>query len=585
MRILSTANGRIKVLQLGILLVCSVFVLRLFYLQVLQHGYYAAQAEANQLKRYEIPAERGTIMAFDGNGVVPLVLNERRYTIVADPQIIIDKESVALRVADVLKVDADTIRKALDSELRYVILAKKQPKEIREEIEKLMQEGEIVGVFAENTNQRVYPHGGLAAQLLGYVNDDNEGRYGVEQALEEMLSGIAGRVAALTDQNGIPLLATGDNVLEDPVDGADVVLSIDIVMQRQLEGLLKSGLEAARSTSGSAIIMNPYTGEVKAMANYPSYNPAEFAQVTDPLLFTNPAVSSPLEPGSIMKVLTVAAGLDNGSISAGQTYYDPAFFTIGDATVRNVEEDGGAATRSIADILKYSLNTGATWVLMQMGGGELTEEGRKVWYDYMVNRYQLGDYTGIEQGFEEPGFIPDPVDGFGLNIRYANTTFGQGMTATPLQMLAAVASVVNGGTYYKPTLVAGTLDVESGELQREQPEAVKMNVVAPEVSATVVDYMQQALQHNNVTRPVARDGYVIGGKTGTAEIARPEGGYYDDRYNGTYVGFVGRDRPEYVIITRVNEPKIGGYAGTRAAAPIFMSAVNMLIDNFALSSQ
>lgn len=584
MTLFKTANGRVTVLQLGIILVCSIFVIRLFYLQVIRHNYYSTQAEASQLKRYEIPAERGGLFALDGTEVAPLVLNERRYNIVADPQIIENKDETALKVADILKVDASGIKELLETESRYVILAKKQPKDVKDSIEKLMTDGEIIGVFAENTNQRVYPHGNVAAQLLGYVNDDGEGRYGIEQALEDTLDGTAGRVAALTDQNGIPLLATGDNIVEDPIDGEDVVLTIDIAMQKQLEKTLKDGLDTARSSSGSIIVMDPYNGSIVAMANYPTYNPAEFSKVEDPLLFTNPSVSSPLEPGSIMKVLTTAAGMDSGAIAAGQTYYDPASFVIDDATVRNVEEDGGAATRAIVDILKYSLNTGATWVLMQMGGGELNEQGRQKWYDYMVNHYQLGDYTGIEQGFEEPGYIPDPNDGYGLNIRYANTSFGQGMTATPLQMIAAVASVVNGGTYYKPTLIAGTL-TEDGEVERRAPEVVREGVVSSEVSRTIVDYMQQALLHNSFTRTVARDGYIIGGKTGTAEIANPAGGYYTDRFNGTYVGFVGIEKPEYVIITRVNEPKIDGYAGTRAAAPLFMSTVNMLIDNFAVSSR
>jgi cell division protein FtsI (penicillin-binding protein 3) len=355
-------------------------------------------------------------------------------------------------------------------------------------------------------------------------------------------------------------------------------------MQRQVEQLLKSGLEAAKSDSGSVIVVDPNTGEIKAMANYPSYNPADFAKTENALLFTNASVSSVLEPGSIMKALTAAAGIDSKSVTWDQKYYDPSFIKIDDATVRNVEEDGGAAMRSIADIIRYSLNTGATWLLMQMGGGELNEQARKTWYDYMTNHYQLGSVTGIEQGFEEPGYIPDPVDGYGLNIQYANTAFGQGMTATPLQMAMAVSSVVNGGTYFKPTLVSGTTNSD-GEFIKNEPKVVKSNVVSPEVSGHIVGFMQNAVANNNLLKKVSRDGYTIGGKTGTAEVANPAGGYYEDRYNGTYVGFVGGDKPEYVIIVRVNEPKISGYAGTTAAGPIFINVTNMLIDNFSVQAK
>jgi cell division protein FtsI/penicillin-binding protein 2 len=327
-------------------------------------------------------------------------------------------------------------------------------------------------------------------------------------------------------------------------------------------------------------VLDATTGAVKAMANYPSYDPAQFASVEDAALFTNAAVSSPLEPGSVMKTLTTAAALNTGSVTATQTYFDPSFFKVDGYTVKNIEEDGGAATRSVSDILQFSLNTGATWLLMQMGGGELNEKGRVAWHDYLVNHYYFGATTGIEQGYEAEGVIPSPTEGFGLGIQYANTAFGQGMTVTPLQMAAAVASIVNGGTYYRPTLISGRL-TDDGTLEAKQPEVKNDNVVSDETSSTLVRFMNNVVQKNN--RTAAREGYSVGGKTGTAEIANPAGGYFEDRFNGTYVGYVGGDHPEYVIMVRVNEPKIGGYAGSKAAGPIFATTANMLIDNFTVS--
>ena len=567
----------------AIFLVCGVFIFRLFQLQVLNHDFYIAQAQDSQLRRYEIPAERGVLYAYDGGERVPIVLNELRYNIVADPQIIDDKDETAFVVADVLGVSAESIRTQLDRETRYEILAKKQNKAVKERIEQLYADGEIVGVFAEQTVQREYPNGALASQTLGFVDDDGSGRYGVEEFLQDQLSGSPGRVRALTDQNGIPLLASGDNVVEEPTDGQDVTLTLDVAMQRQLENILKQGLDRAESESGSAIIMDPNNGAVLAIANYPSYDPANFQDVEDAQLFTNPAVSAPLEPGSIMKTLTAAAALDAGVVAADQTYFDPAFYEIDDAVVRNIVEDGGAATRSVSDILRYSLNTGATWLLMQMGGGELNEQGRVVWHDYLVNKYRLSQPTGIEQGYEEPGFVPDPVDGFGLNIQYANTSFGQGISATPLQMIAAVAAAINGGTYYQPTLVAGHTD-ENGDFVAKDPTVVEANVVSPEVSRTLVDFMQVVAANNGVTRQSQRAGYIVGGKTGTAEIATPAGGYFEDKFNGTYVGYVGGDTPQYITIVRVNEPGIPGYAGSQAAGPVFNDIITMLIDNFSVQT-
>jgi len=580
---ISNSNKRINYLYVAIVVVFLIFITRLFYIQIIRNSYYQAQAQDNQLRRYSIPAERGAILASDGGESLPLVLNELRYNIVADPEIITDKEETALRVADVLQVSKDDVLSSLNEDSRYEILAKKQTKIVKDQIETLMTDGDIIGVFAEKTVHRVYPQGTLAAQLLGFVNDEGEGNYGIEQYLQEELSGRDGRVKALTDQNGIPLLANGDNVQEDAIDGQDVTLTIDIAMQRQLEQILKSGVENAISESGSAIIVDPNNGQIKAMANYPSFDPANFSAVEDPLLFTNAAVSSTLEPGSIMKTLTAAAAIDSGSVAANQSYYDPARYVIGDAVVTNIAEDGGAATRTVSDILRFSLNTGATWLLMQMGGGELNEQGRTAWNKYMVNQFQLGSKTGIEQGFEEAGYIPDPVDGFGLNIQYANTAFGQGMTATALQMTMAVASVVNGGTYFQPTLVAGTTDSE-GNYNAKEPEVVVSQTVSSATSKNLVEFMQVIVAGNNSTSSVVRDGYIIGGKTGTAEIARPGGGYYEDRFNGTYVGFVGGDTPEYMIFVRINDPKIAGYAGSKAAAPVFVDLANMLIDNFSVQS-
>ncbi len=570
---------RINIFYILLVAVAIIFGLRLFYLQILKHSYYQNQAQASQLKQYEIPAERGAIYAFDGEEVVPVVLNELSYKITADPDLIDSPEETAKKLSEVLEISSEELASQLQEDSRYEVLANKQTKETKLKVEEL----KLPGIFTnEKVPLRAYLQGSIASQVLGFVNDAGQGNYGIEQALNEELIGEPGRVKALTDQNNIPLLATEENVQTDPVDGQDVVLTIDVAMQRQTEAILKEGLKNAISDSGSIIIMDPNNGAIKAMANYPTYDPSKFTEVEDPALFSNSSINSPLEPGSVMKTLTTAAALDTNSVGAEQTYFDPSYYRVDDAVVSNIEEDGGAATRSVSDILQFSLNTGATWLLMQMGGGELNEQGRKVWHDYMVNHYQFGKQTGIEQGnnSEASGIVPDPVEGFGLNIKYANTAFGQGMTTTPIQMAAAVSSIVNGGTYYKPTLVAGSLNDE-GELIKNDPEVIKPNVVSKQTSDTIVRFMNNVVNTNN--RDAIRDGYQVGGKTGTAEIANPAGGYFEDKFNGTYVGYVGGDNPEYVIFVRVDEPKIGGYAGSQAAGPIFAATSNMLIDNFTVS--
>lgn len=568
---------RIEIMYAIIVLVVIIFGIRLFYLQVIKYDYYKKTALTGQLREYQIPAKRGIIEAYDNNGVVPIVLNEKKFTLFADPKFITEPEVVATKVQGIIGGDNSKIVEKLKAETRYSILAKKLSTEQKNNLDKL----DLKGVGTREESVRTYPQGDLAAQLLGFVDDEGNGKYGLEQYLNGKLSGEPGQLKAITDVKGVPLVANKDNIISQPKDGDRVLLTIDLSMQKQLEDILKKGLDRASSKSGSALIIDPNTGAIKAMANYPSYNPAEFYKVEDGNLFNNAAVSSPLEVGSIMKPLTAAAAINQGVVSPNTTYYDPSFYKIGDATVTNIEEDGGAGTRSVKDILELSLNTGATWLLMQMGGGSINQKGREVWHDYMVNHYRFGRQTGIEQGYEAAGSIPDPNEGFGLDIVYANTAFGQGMTATPLQMGAALSAVINGGNYYQPHLV-DKVTGNDGKISTTESKVLKSGVVSAGVSKQMIDLMEGVVNKNYFIYGMdqLRPQYSIGGKTGTAEIAKPGGGYYEDKYNGTFMGFIGGDKPQYVIVTRANDPGIGGYAGSRAAAPIFSDTVEMLINNF-----
>jgi cell division protein FtsI/penicillin-binding protein 2 len=575
-----TPLRRINLWYVAILLVLGTFGIRLFYLQVIRHDYYKKTALSGQLKQYEIPAERGLIEAHDGDGVVPIVLNEKRYTLFADPKYIKDAAGSAAKIQKIIGGKQQTYEDLMKLNTRYAVLAKKLSRQQKDQLDKL----EIKGLGTREGSIRTYPQGDLAAQLLGFVDDEGMGKYGLEQALNKQLQGTPGQLNAITDAQGVPLVANRDNIITPPKSGNRVRLTIDVSMQRQLEDILKTGLNHAQSKTGGALIIDPNTGAVKAMANYPTYNPAEFYKVEDGNAFNNGVVSSPLEVGSIMKPLTAAAALNQGVVSPNTTYYDPSHYKIGDATITNIEEDGGPGTRSVADILQLSLNTGATWLLMQMGGGEVNAKARNVWHDYMVNHYRFGQATGIEQGYEANGTIPDPNDGFGLDITYANTAFGQGMTATPLQMGAALSAIINGGNYFQPHLVEQQTDA-NGRVSKTGSKVLRDNVVSQKVSNEMIKLMEGVVGRNyrlyGFTSLDPR--YSIGGKTGTAEIAKPGGGYYDDKFNGTFMGFVGGDKPEYVIVVRVDEPGIGGYAGSKAAAPVFSSLANMLINNFNVS--
>ena len=562
--------------------VMGIFLVRSFYLQIIKHDYYKKAALSDQLKQQEIPAERGIILAHNGEGVVPIVLNQKLYTMFVDPTLIksVDIDRNAAMLASVLggtasKYAADMRAK----DTSYVEIAKRVESDKKDSIMK----HKYPGIAEKELTYRIYPNGALASQLLGFVNADGKGVYGLEQALNSELSGTAGQLKAVTDINGVPLAANTGNIQIAPKPGADVQLTIEMPMQQQLERLLQDGLKKAKSNSGSAVIIEAKTGAVKAMANWPTYDPSDFGDAPTEA-FANAAVSSPLEVGSVMKPLTTAAALDAGVIKANQTYYDPASWVVDDFTIKNIEEDGGGGTKSLKDLLNLSLNTGATWELMQMskpGGTEINAHGRQVWYDYMTKHYLFGKETGIEQGYESPGYIPDPNKGYARNLTFANTTFGQGMTATPLQMAGAFAAMINGGTYYQPHLVDATVDAD-GKKTPVQPKVLKNNVVSPQVSSALQDMLEYVVSQHYFTPGFNQTQYSVGGKTGTAQIEQ-NGKYLDNDFNGTYLGFVGGDTPEYVIMVRVNDPKNGGYAGTAAAQPIFGTLAHMLIDNFGVT--
>lgn len=574
-------NGgqRIRILYGVLLFVCAVFAIRAFYLQVIRHDYYSKAALNYQLKEYLVPAERGIILAQNGSTVTPLVLNETKYTLFADPVYVEDADKAALDIAGIIGGNPKEMAELLRTpDTRYVVLAKKLSKEQHEAINKL----EILGIGTREHSYRTYPQGRLAAQALGFVNDDGEGQYGIEQFMDEILAGKPGELKAITDARGVPLVSNPDNIVTEPQAGQAVTLTLDIGMQQQIEDILKKGLEHAKSESGSILVMDPTNGQVKAMAGYPSYDPENLSATEDLADLSNTVVSQPLEVGSIMKSLTAAAALNQDVVTPHTAFYDKGYVEIGDRKITDTHNSEG--TQTVESLLVESLNTGAVWLLEQIGRGSLNERARLTWHSYMTEHYYLGRQTGIEQAGEAAGYIPSPEDnGEGIDVTYANTSFGQAMTATPLQMGAAFSAIINGGTYYKPTVVSSVRDAKGKEVPNE-PQAVRDDVVSDQVSRDMVTLLEEVAYQN--IRAALRDGYSVGGKTGTAEIARPAeegGGYYTDRFNGTYAGFVGGNNPEYVIIVTVNEPKLPGYAGSQAAAPIFRDVVNMLLDNFGVT--
>lgn len=574
----NSSNRRLYIWYGALLFIIALIIVRLFYLQIIKHEYYQQAALNDQQKQYSIAAERGVIKAHQGTDTVPLVLNEKLYTLYVDPSLVKHPGDDAVKLAAITHGDPlDYAQLMKRKNSRYEILGKRLSNDQKAKILAL----KLPGVGLQAQDYRTYPQGDLAAQVLGFVNNDGAGVYGVEQQLDKQLRGTPGMLKAITDVSGVPLAASHDNVRVDPKPGSDVTLTIDVSMQKKLETILKQGLERVRSPSGSAIIMDPDSGQILAMANWPSYSPDHYFDVTDLNSFNNSAVSNALEIGSIMKTITISSGLDQGVITPDTTYHDPGYIQVDGFTIKNVHEIPSDPT-SIKDVLALSLNTGAIYTLKQMGGGEINQKARTTWHDYMTNHFQFGKKTGIDLPNEGQGSVPDPLKGYSLNLQYANTTFGQGMSATILQMTAAFSAAINGGTYYRPYVIDSQTD-DKGKLNVTKAQVTKTGVISPTASSQIRGLLQYVFESNHgVYSAQLHPGYTIGGKTGTAQIAQPGGGYKDGVYNGTFLGFVGGDKPQYVAAVLVNTPDLPGYesAGAQAAAPIFGNIADMLINDF-----
>lgn len=564
-----------EILAVIMLVFVVIIVLNLFYIQIIRHNYYKEQAYQEQVAKFILPAKRGQIYARDSGDIIPLVLNEPVYIAYADPQQITDIPKLEKTIAQIAGGNVvDGYKDSLgDKKLRYVVLARKLSHSQAE----LLKGKNIAGVGLTEVDQRVYPEGGLAAQLLGYVNNDGKGQYGVEEALDKRLKGTDGKLQAVTDVRRIPLTVSNNDVSIPPRDGENLVLSVDRNIQSYAESALKSGLQKVGATKGNVVIMNPNNGQIMAMANYPSYDPSNYNKVTDYSVFQNAVVSDPYEVGSALKPLTMGAGLDSGAVGVNSTFDNRGYVQVDDTKISNVEEDPVSANATMTDVLHYSLNTGVIYILQQMGGGKVDLQARNKLYDYFHNHYRFGGKTGVEQAGESGGIIIPPTDEQGNNVRYANMAFGQGMDVTMMQVAAAFSSTINGGTYYKPTVVAGI--TENGDsLSAQKAQILKNNVLRPDISVALRDMIVRGRQLGALGGK-DKPGYIVGGKTGTSQIIDPKTGKYTNANSiGSYLGFGGNATPQYVIMVQVKDSKAAGYAGTTAAGPIFLDVSNWLID-------
>lgn len=564
-------GSRSRTLATLLIVIVVIFAGRLFYLQIIQHDYYRDIAAATQQTIFEIPAERGQIYAKSGDEVVQLVMNQTVYTVVADPKIVTDDAVVvdALREIAGSNMRQDVPGMLANKDSRYAILATKLT---RVQAEKL-KEKELGGVILQKTTQRVYPEGGLAAHVLGFVNAEGQGNYGIEGALNDELTGKDGMLKAVTDVSRVPLTIGDNNVRVPAQNGKDVILSIDRNIQAKVQQSLAAAIKRTGADEASVIVMDPQSGRVMAMANLPTYDPATFFNAKDVAVFNNGVISAPYEPGSTIKALTLATAVDKNVVKPTDTFVNTDSIRVADRTISNATK-GYTGTVTFQTAIQWSMNTGMVTIAQRLGNGsDITAGAQQTIFNYFHDRFRLGEATGIELAGEATGTVIAPSQQNGGAVRYSNMSFGQGMETTMVQVAGAFGALINGGTYYKPTVIEGYRN-DDGTAEQKEPEVVASEVIKSATSSTIRDVLTTARAQGF---PGAdRKGYAIGGKTGTSQVIR-NGVYSSTETIGSYVGFGGGDTPEYVIMVKVSG-KDKELQGARDAMPVFTDISNWLID-------
>lgn len=519
---------------------------RLVSLHIVQAGALERIAARQQYGEMVVEPRRGRVLDRWGR---PLAVNVEAESVYAVPSRIDNPSAFARAVAPILGLRPAEVQARLHPDRHFVWLARKVPAQAAAAL-RGKGLGDAIGFITEA--RREYPNGMLAAHVLGFAGIDNQGLAGAELAFDHILRGVAGLARIDRDAMGRPRFETR-TVARRPVDGADVVLTIDQVLQHIAERELDRALQQARASWGAALIMEPESGELLAVATSPRFDPNAFLRAK-PTAWNNPPLSHLYEPGSTFKVILAAAALESGAVDEREIFASTGALRVAGYTIR--EARGRVFPRqTLGDIIRHSSNVGAAMVATRVGAER---------YHAVIRRFGFGAPTGVELPGEAAGLVPLPGRWGGATLQTIG--FGQGISVTPLQMLAAGATLARGGVTVRPHVLRAVRDPDGRAISVTHPE-VGRQAVSREVARRVMAMMAEATTRGTGTQ-AQPEGYAVAGKTGTAQKPSPSGGYLPDAYVASFVGIIPADRPRLAILVLLDEPK-GEYFGSVVAAPLF----------------
>lgn len=559
---LQRARRRQAAVFLVVAFVLAALLGRTAYWTLFEHQALAARAEKQQRENFPVPAGRGEIL--DASGRI-LALSVSQDTVIADPTVIRAAGGLtgaASVLAGLVGLPADLVLHELDVPGEYVVLRDAGgatlllSQDQSDAVAGAIGDRKLAGVALIPQVTRVYPAGALAAQALGFVSrSDGKGAYGVEQREEQMLAGQPGLISAAHDAQGHPLASTIRRETP-PVPGANVTLTLDATVQYWAEQGLAQTVAATGSDGGTVIVMDPQTGAIVAMASLPSFDPNAYGQSSLDR-FPNPAVSAIYDPGSVMKAITMAAGLDSGSIVPDSIFDDTGTVMVDGQPLHNW---GRRAYGDITmtQVLQYSANTGAIWAQQQIGRDR---------FERYLDAFGFGTPTGVDLPAEAAGLRGSENGGYSA-LTAAENAFGEGIAVTPLQMVAAYAALANGGVLVRPHIVA-SVTAGDGSVTRYGAQTVRQ-VISADAARAVTQMLVDSAQVSEAQMSLIK-GYTVAAKTGTStpDPRNPSLTY------ASVLGYAPASNPRFVLLVKLDHPKTDIFGGS-AAGPLWRALAQQL---------
>ena len=549
------AQARAVTVCFGLVGLFSVYSFRLIDLQIVQHEKFTTLAAEKHNHKQIIYARRGIIRDSHNE---PLAENIPVKTVVADASHIRDPVAVAAAIADQLEMDPRDIASKLSQSgkgSKHIILKGEIPEETAEKIKESLRVANLRGIYFDQDFVRVYPNGQMLSQVIGFVDHDHNGTMGIERTMQDFLQGADGFRYIETDRTGKELVPYRGQE-SAARDGCDVKLTIDLSLQNILETELDGACAEFKPKDASAIMMRPQTGEILAMASRPTFDPNKPGQAA-PEQEKNRSIVDMVEPGSTFKIVTTSAVLEEKLVTPDTTVFcENGHFQYAGRVLRDAHPMG---VLTVHQVLMKSSNIGVAKLALQLGETKL--------YEY-IRRYGFGERTGIALSGEISGLVNPPHRWSKLDI--TRIPMGQSVAVTPLQLVAAMSSVANGGKLMKPMIVSEIRDQTGRLVASFTPEMVR-DVISGETAVKIVSALKDVVSKQGTAQKAEVPGFRVAGKTGTAQKVDPRGGYMVGRYVTSFVGFMPADDPKFALLVLLDDPtmKQGEAFGGTVAGPVF----------------